>query len=167
MSTISLMRDLRFADQGQGYVGQRAERAERDRAGGLLHQRLDDEVDGVLRLERHRRLGQLRSVQACLAMYLLGGDELAHQRTDRAGEDPGLWPAGQLADLARVLLGQAQRHVAGDGGDAEHLQLGAAERQKDGDGIVLTGIGVDDDLAHWRHVNSLFVKSFWAGRGMA
>ena len=92
-------------------------------------------------------LGQVRAVEPGLAMHVLGGDQRAHHGPDRAGEDPGLRPAGEFADLARVLLGQRQRHVAGDGGDAEHLELRAGERQQDGDGVVLAGVGVDDDLA--------------------
>ena len=56
--------------------------------------------------------------------------------------------AGQLADDARVLLRQIERHVAGDRRDAEHLDLlGRGEREEDRHGVVLSGIGVDDDLA--------------------
>ena len=114
---------------------------------GSRHQRLDDEVDRMLLLQRHVRLRQVGAVQAGLAMHLLGGDQRPHQRADGAGENPGFGPAGQLADLARVLLGQLQRHVAGDGGDPQHLELGAGQRQQDGEGVVLPRVGVDDDLA--------------------
>ena len=151
ISTISLdaRRDPRLADQRQGDVGERPERAQRDRAARLVHQRLDDEIDGILFLQRHRRLRQIRPVETGLAVHLLGGDQFAHQRPDRSGIDLDVRPAGEFADLAGVLLGQLQRHVAGDGCDAEHLQFGAAERQQDGDGVVLAGIGVDDDLRAW------------------
>ena len=73
-------------------------------------------------LQRHRRLGQVRAVEAGLAVHVLGGDQLAHQRPDGAGIDLDVGLAGQFADLAGVLLGQPERHVAGDGGDAEHLE---------------------------------------------
>ena len=80
-------------------------------------------------------------------MHFLGGDELAHQRADGAGMDLDVGPAGELADLAGIFLREFQRHVAGNGGDADDLQLGAAERQQYGDGIVLAGVRVDDDLS--------------------
>jgi hypothetical protein len=63
-----------------------------------------------------------------------------------AGIDRHLRAARQFADDAGVALGQRQRHGAGHRDDAEHLQLGRrGQRQQDGDGVVLTGIGVDDD----------------------
>ena len=37
--------------------------------------------------------------------------------------------------------------VAGDGGEAEDIELGRGEGEKDGDGVVLAEVGVDDDLA--------------------
>jgi len=61
------------------------------------------------------------------------------------------------ADLpARIGLGQGQRHIAGDGREAENLQLRRGKRQQDGDGVVQTGIGVDDDAA-CGHVDSCIV----------
>jgi hypothetical protein len=39
----------------------------------------------------------------------------------------------------RAFFGEIQRHVAGNGGDADDLQFGAAERQQYGNGIVLAG----------------------------
>ena len=57
-------------------------------------------------------------------------------------------PPGQLDDLQRIprVLGEAD--IAGDGDDAEHLKLlGRRERKEKRDGVVLAGIGVDDDLS--------------------
>ena len=47
----------------------------------------------------------------------------AHQRPHGAGVDRQIAPPGELDHLARVRLGQRQRHVAGDRGDREHLEL--------------------------------------------
>ena len=88
-------------------------------------------------------------------MHLLGGDELAHHRPDRAGIDLDVGPAGQFADFSRILLGQRQGNVARHRGNAQHLQFRARQRQKNGDGVVLAGIGVDDDLLDFGHVCSL------------
>ena len=146
--------DVGGAGEGGGDVGQGADRAERDAARRLGAQGLDEEIDGMGRLQLHRGLGQARPVEPGLAMDVLGGDELARQRRVAAGEDLHLAPPGQLADDAGILRGQRQRHVAGHRGQAEKLDLaGAGQRQQDRHGVVLAGIGVDDDLARrhgWR-----------------
>ena len=80
-----------------------------------------------------------------LAVHIFGRDQLTNQWPIGAGADGDVAPARQLADHARVAAGQLQRNIAGDGRDAEHLDLGACEGQQDGDGVVLAGIGVDDD----------------------
>ncbi len=55
---------------------------------------------------------------------------------------------GQFAHDPRVLLGQRQGHVARHGGDAQHLDiLGRGQRQQDRHRVILSGVGVDDDLA--------------------
>ena len=65
-----------------------------------------------------------------------------------AGEDAHLRLSGQFADDAGVLLGQGQRHIAGDGCQAQHRQVfRAAKGQQDRHGIILPRIGVDDDLS--------------------
>ena len=113
----------------------------------LLQQRADDEIHRMLALQRHFRLRQVGPVQACLAVHLLGGDQMPDQRPYRAGENPGLRPARQFADLAGVFLGELQGHIACDGGYSQHFELGACQGQQDGDGVVLSRVGVDDDLA--------------------
>ena len=105
----------------------------------------------MLLLQRHFRLRQVGPVQAGLAVHLLGGHQVPHQRPHRAGENLGLGPAGQFADLAGVLLGELQGDIAGDGGDSQHLEFGTCQRQQDGDGVVLSRVGVDDDLLRCGH----------------
>ena len=75
-------------------------------------------------------------------MHRFGGLQRQDQRPLGAGIDLDIGTAGQLADAARILFGQRHRHIAGDGRDADDLQLlRAGQRQQDGDGIVLAGIG--------------------------
>ena len=100
-------------------------------------------------------------------MHFLGCDERARQRPDGTGIDLGLGLAGKLADFAGIGLRQLQRHVSGDGGNADDVELRAAERQQNGDGIILAGIRVDDDLTGLGHFNSLSGESFWAGLATA
>ncbi len=65
-----------------------------------------------------------------------------------SGEDRNINFASYLADNAGISGGVVQRHIARDGDDSQHLDiLGAGQRQQDRDGIILSGIGVDDDLA--------------------
>lgn len=138
--------DLRRLPQRQRDIGQRAERAERDRALGLPPHRLDDEIGGMTGLERHFRRRQIGAVEAGLAVHVLRRHQVARQRPVRAGEDPHVRPPGQFADLARVQRGQVERNIAGDAGDAENLQLRRGERQQDRHRVVLPRVGVDDDL---------------------
>ena len=104
-------------------VGQRAERAERDRRRLLGAERLDDEVDAVLGLELHRRLGQVGTVEAGLAVDMLGGDQLPPHRPLAAGIDRDFGAPGELDDLEGVPRGQAQADIAGDGDDAEDVEF--------------------------------------------
>jgi len=146
--TISLIRGMISGalNHGQGDIGQWPDRTERDRPGRPRQQRLDDEVDRMLRLQRHAGLGQVGAVQAGFAMHVLGGDQGPQDRPGAAGIDRHVRAAGQGADLAGVALCQRQRHVAGDRGDADELQLFAGgKRQQDRQGVVLAGIAVEDD----------------------
>ncbi len=81
-------------------------------------------------------------------MHVFGGHQLAAHRRLAAGEDRNIAAPGKFADLPRVARGVVQRHVAGDGDDAEHVQLPRRrERHQDRGHIVLAGVGVEDDLA--------------------
>ena len=102
--------------------GERAEGAERDRARFGRAQRLDDEIDAVLGLQRHLRIRQLNAVEAGAAVDVLGGDELPRHRPDAAGKNRHVGAAGKLDDPPRVPLGVSERHVAGDRDDAEHVE---------------------------------------------
>ncbi|EGE55816.1 hypothetical protein RHECNPAF_850054 [Rhizobium etli CNPAF512] len=134
--------------EGHADIGERPERAERHRACRLLAQRLDDEIDGMGRLQRHHRLGERGSVEAGLAVHMLRRHQLAGNRPVGTGEDLRLRPAAKLADDARIAARQRKRHIAGDRRDPQHLQLiGAAEGQHDGGRVVLAGIRVDDDFS--------------------
>ena len=98
--------------------------------------------------QRHGGLGQVGAVEAGLAVDMLGGDEVAAEGAVAAGEDGNIGAPGQFADHAGVARGELERHVAGDAGEAQQLDLvRAGQCQKDGDGVVLPRVGVDDDLA--------------------
>ena len=138
--------DVGGALEGGGDVGQGAEGAEGDRARGMGAERVDQVVDGVLGLQGMGRVGERDAVKAGLAVDMLGGDELAGKGGIAAGVDRGV-AAREFDDDAGVLLGEGERHVARDGGEGKDIQLGRGQRKEDGNGVVLAGVGVDDDLA--------------------
>ena len=81
-------------------------------------------------------------------MHMLCRHQLALQGRVTAGEDAHLRLSGQFAHDAGVLLRQGQRHIAGDGCQAQHRQVfRAGKGQQDRHGIILPRIGVDDDLS--------------------
>jgi hypothetical protein len=75
------------ARKGRRDVGQRPERTQRDGARRLRPQGLDQEVDRVHVLQRHRRIGQGDPVEPGLAMHVFRGDEPAFQRRIAPGKD--------------------------------------------------------------------------------
>src|SRR5258708_954068 len=71
----------------------------------------------------------------------------AKARAAGAAKHRNVGRPGELDEAQRVLGGEIDRHIAGDSGDAEEVEtLGLGEGEQDGDGVVLAGIGIDDDL---------------------
>ena len=107
--------------------------------------RLGEEVGGV-RVDGPRgRLGQLGAVEARLAVDVRRGAEVAPQRRLGAGGDRDVAPAGDLERDERVAGRLVERLVAGDGRDADQLDLRRGEREQDRDRVVVAGVAVDDD----------------------
>ncbi len=141
-------RDVGSLDQRHADVGERPEGAERDRSRLLAAQRVDDVVDAVLRLERLLRLRQVGAVEPGRPVDMLGGDQHPAHRPLAAGIDRHLRAAGELDHLQRIpgILGEAD--IAADRDDAEDVELlRRGQGEEDRDGVVLAGVGVDDDLA--------------------
>ncbi len=69
-----------------------------------------------------------------------------HQWTDRTGEDFCIRLFCHFADGAGVDLCTRQRAVASNRCDAKNIEFRACECQKNGDCIVLTWIGIDNDF---------------------
>ena len=115
---------------------------------------VDDEVDGVPIGRRRRWLRGVGPVDAGLAMNVFGGNQRAHHRAITAGVYRDLRTARQFGHHQGVAGGELQRHIAGHGGDTEHVEVvGRCQRQQEGDSVVLAGIGVDDDAS--RHARML------------
>ena len=136
--------DARVLDDGERDVGEGAERRQRDRL-RRRRERVHEIVHRMGRLGRAARLRQVGAVDPRFSVDVLRAHRLAHHGPRAAGIDRHLGAARQIPDPARVVLGPGQRHVAGDGGDAEQVEfLGAREGEQQGDGVVLAGVAIDD-----------------------
>ena len=131
---------VRVAGEEQRDVGQRAGGDE-----GRAVEARGQEVDGVLVHRRARGRRQVGAVQPRLAVH--GGREPrgADERPVRPGRNRNVAAAGQLQHAQRVGGRLVERLVARHRGDAEQLDLGAGEREEQGDRVVVTGIAVEQD----------------------
>ena len=59
--------------------------------------------------------------------------------------------AGEVARVERVLHRLVERHVAGDDGQREHLDVRVPQRHQQRDRVVGRGVGVDEEEAGGRH----------------
>ena len=142
---LDAWRDARFPDEGKADIGEWAKAAKGHRAGGVLHQGLDDEIDRVLALKGHGGIGQFRPVKTRAAVDVFSCYQCAQHRPNGAGIDLDVRAACQFTNLAGVHFRQGQWHIARHGSDAEDVDFGGSQGQKYGYGVVLAGIGVDDD----------------------
>ncbi|AIJ70102.1 hypothetical protein DK67_2038 [Brucella suis bv. 3 str. 686] len=138
--------NLRLADQRGSDVGQRSDRAECDGARFFLHQCFNDEINAMLGLKRHGGGGQVIAIEAGLAMNVFSGDKRAHQWADGACKYFCVRLFRHFADRAGIDFCARQRAISCNGGNAENVEFRACKRQQNGDGIVLTGIGIDNDF---------------------
>ncbi len=99
----------------------------------------------MARLGRGRRLGQVDAAEAGRAVNVLGGLKRPENRPRAAGVDGHVGAPGELANAARVLCRERERHVAGNGGHPEHLKLGRGQREQERHCVVLAGVAIDDD----------------------
>jgi hypothetical protein len=75
--------------------------------------------------------------------------ERAQHGAGASGEDGNVPGSGEIAHEPGVSLRLRERHVPGDGGDAENLELLLrGKREENGNGVVLSRIAVEDDRSH-------------------
>ena len=126
-------------------------------AGIGRHGLVDDQVDRMARIQGDRRLRQVCAVQARGAVDRFRRHQVAHHRAGAAGGDRHVGTAGEFHQSTRVPLGQRQRHVASHRRHCPDLHLRRSERQQDRDGVILAGIGVDDDAVRRGHLAGVSV----------
>ena len=76
----------------------------------------------------------------------LGGDQLLKQRVLGAAGDENVTAIGERDELQGVFQALLRGHVAGDDGESAHIQLRRIQREKNGERVVGSWVGVDDYL---------------------
>jgi hypothetical protein len=139
--------DARLLACGEGDVREPAGGHEGDLARLARHDRLDDQIDRVPRVELQRRLGQHGPVHARFAMDVWGQLDRANERPWAAGREGNPHQTCDLGHRERVAGDLLERLVAHHGGHGDEFDFWTAVGEQDGDGVVVPGIAVQDDLA--------------------
>ncbi len=79
-------------------------------------------------------------------MNRLGELDRSHERPVRAAGEGNAGDPGHPGDRERVACGLLYGLVAHDGGDPEEFDLWVAPGEQQGDGVVVSGVTVEDDL---------------------
>ena len=111
---------------------------------GVHH--LDDEVRPEVRIHFALAGRQLDIRQPILAMPELGGDEFLKERMLRSGRDGNVAAVSQRNHPQCVLQSLAGSYVSRDDGDGANVQFRRIQRQHQGQRIVSSGIGVENDF---------------------
>ena len=144
-AAADLLGEAGIARQRQRDIGQRSERHQRQARRGVGE--AQDRVDRMLALGRAARRRIAAVAEPVAAVEPMRVVERAHQRRGRADED-GDVDAGDLGGQQRVAGRLFDADVAGDDGQPEHAHVGRGERHQDRDGVVGSGVGVDEEIAH-------------------
>ena len=107
-------------------VGQGPNWAQGYRTGVLGCQGLNNVVDRMLGLERHRRLRQYTApwqIQSRLAVHIFGCVELSDHWSRAARIHGDISMTCQFADFKRIVAGQFQRYIASDTGNPQEIHL--------------------------------------------
>ena len=142
------LHDIRCFAEGRRDIGERSQRAECHGARRLATQGFNDKIHRMLLLQRHHRIRQIGAVQPGFPVHMLRGDEVTAKRPVATGKDLCFRFSRQFADDACVLCRQRQGHIACHACYAQNFQrVRARKRQQNGDGVVLSGVCVDDDFS--------------------
>ena len=79
-------------------------------------------------------------------MHLLGRDEFLKQGMLCPGRDGNIATVGKRNHPQRIFQPLTCSHVSGDHGDGAHIEFGRIKRQHQRQGVIASGVGVEDDL---------------------
>ena len=154
-SCLTLRGEARLHPHRHRDVGQRADGQDRHLPGVLHHRaapgsRRRSWLSSFLAVAKPpggAGAGSLAYQPPCRVVSHVGA--LVQQRGGGALVDRNLGAAGHLEDLQHVGRGDVHAAVAGDGGDAEDVELGRVEHEEQRHRVVLRRereVGVEDDL---------------------
>ena len=93
-----------------------------------------------------------------VSVNMLRRHQPAHKRARKPCKYRHVLTAGQIAYLAGVHLGQIQRYVPGDGGDAEKIDFRARQCRLMATCIILPRVGINDQWLSFRHGGPLLSR---------
>ena len=143
--TIEVGDDAWFAGKGAGDIRERTEAEDRDFAGRLANFFADDLFAEMLTDEAgDGEIGIAEAISAVKLTGVIGRTRIA----GRGGADARVLGRVELLDasldVARRLFGG---DVAFDGGDGDDFEPRVKEGEGEGEGVVDSGIAVDDDFS--------------------
>ena len=118
-------------------------------------QRAGQEAHRVFLLRRFAQRREDRAVQTRLAVDVSRRYPVPDHGSSAARVDRNILPAQPLQYPAGIPGGVVQSLVPRHNRDAQELQLQAVRRQHEGDGVVMPGVAVADDLLSYHRCRSL------------
>ncbi len=153
----------RIAGERQRHIGQRPEGHQRQ--AGVFAREAQNRLDRVFALRLAAR-GRIAAIgKAILAVKPMRVLVQAQQRRGGAGKDGNL-DAGDLSGEQRVARRLLEPDIARNDGEPEHADVGRGERHQNGDRVVGSSVGVDEELAHdragaWREGGAPLTSTSW------
>jgi hypothetical protein len=156
--------DARLTPYGQGEVGERPDRHQRDLP-GRGPQGVDDAVHRVPLGHREQRRRQDGPAETGVAVDVTGADGAVHEGAGAAGGDRDVAEAEELPERQRVGRGQGEIDVAADGGDGDEVEAGGTGGEGERHGVVDARVAIDEDFGHVtvRYEESLHKKRSGSG----
>ena len=143
---LHALNDARLHAHGHRDIGERAGGNQGDGARLACHDGFHDVVHRVLLLKRAGWHGQLDAVQAAFAVNRGSHFLRAHDGAVASGVHGHVGGVRLFEHRAGVVSHLFEALVASDGGHAQKLDFGVAQREQDGDGVVVSWIAIQDDL---------------------
>lgn len=121
----------------------------------VLRVLIDQVINGIAFGQAFFRLMNGNARDAFLAVNVFGVDRRTPHRLRRAGVHRNFFAPCPLADQACIAGGLIQVNVTGNSGQRADLQLiGRSHGQQQGNHVVVTRIGVDDQVDFFRSVGA-------------
>ena len=117
----------------------------------MLMRQADDRQRRMLVTGNMRGQRQADITKTILAMHMGRILGRMHQRLCRTGKHRHIGTAGHFAQLQRIAHGVFQAHIAGRHGQTDHIMPGIGKGHQQGQGIINTRIGVDQQRNLFSH----------------